>query len=90
MTAAEPHPYITSGETPRGGADARVLAAIERALPDVDVHYLFGGFVVLPKGTPVMCASMVESLWEKLMAGPSPADPVAGYVVHDELTAGPQ
>jgi hypothetical protein len=82
------HPYITS-ETPRGKAEERVLAAIARAWPDNEVHYLFGGFVVLPKGTPVTCASTLETLWEKLMTGPSPANPVAGSVLLDELTEGP-
>lgn len=89
MTTMGPHPYITSSDTPRGKAEERVLAAIARAWPDKDVHYLFGGLIVLPKGTPVTCASTLETLWEKLMTGPSPADPVAGSVLYDELTAGP-
>ena len=85
----ESHPYSTTSDTPRGKAEKRVLAAIGRARPDDEIHYLFGGFVVLPKGTQVVaCASTLESLWGKLMAGPSPADPVAGIVVRDELTAG--
>jgi hypothetical protein len=50
------HPYVTS-ETARSRAEQRVLAAIARAWPDQEVRYLFGGFVVLPKGTPVTCAS---------------------------------
>jgi hypothetical protein len=83
------HPYITS-ETPRGKAEERALAAIARAWPDRDIHYLYGGFIVLPKGTPVTCASTLETLWEKLMAGPSPASPVSGSLLHGELTEGPQ
>ena len=84
----EPHPYSTTSDTPRGRTDARVLAAIERELPDDEIHSVFGGFIVLPRGTRMTCASTLESLWGKLMAGPSPADPVAGIVVRDELTAG--
>jgi hypothetical protein len=82
------HPYMTS-ETARGRAEERVLAEIARAWPDREVHYLCG-FVVLPKGTPVTCASTLEGLWEKLMAGPSPADPVPGTVLltNNELTEG--
>jgi len=82
------HPYITS-ETARGRAEGRVLAAIARAWPDSEIHYLFGGFIVVPKGTPLICASTLETLWEKLMAGPSPADPVPGIVLlNNELTEG--
>ena len=83
------HPYIAATETALGKAEARVLAAIERAWPDSEIHYVFGGFVVVPKGTPMTCASTLETLWERLMTGPSPASTVAGSVVHDELTEGP-
>ncbi len=78
-----------TSEAARGRADERVLAAIERALPDQEIHYVFGGFIVLPRGTRMTCGSTLESLWGKLMAGPSPADVVVGTVLHDyELTEG--
>ena len=83
------HPYITS-ETARGRAEEQVLAAIARAWPDNEIHYVFGGFIMLPKGTPVTCASTLETLWEKLVTGPSPTNPVAGSVLRDKLTEGPQ
>jgi len=85
------HPYITSAETPRGRAEERALAAISRAWPDNEIHYLFGGLIMLPKGTPVTCASTLETLWEKLMTAPSPASTVPGTVLlhNNELTEGP-
>jgi hypothetical protein len=62
---------------------------MERAWPDNEIHYVFGGFIVVPKGTPLTCASTLESLWEKLMAEPSPTDPVPGTVLlNNELTEG--
>jgi hypothetical protein len=78
------HPYITTSETPRGRAEQRTLAAMQRAWPDREFHYVFGGFIVVPKGTPMTCASTLETLWERLMAGPSPASTVAGTVVREE------
>jgi hypothetical protein len=82
------HPYIT-GDSPRGKAQARVIAAIKRAWPDKELHYVLGGFVIVPRGTPVTAVLTLDGVWERLMTGPSPADAVAGSVVHDELTEGP-
>lgn len=72
-------------------ADVRALTAITEAWPDRDIHYLFGGYVVLPKGTRVICcASTIGTLWERLMmTGPLPTDVVVGTVLHNyELTEG--
>lgn len=82
-----PHELATD-VTARGRAEERILAAIAAARPDLEVHYLFGGFVVVPLGTPVTCAATLETLWEKLTGGSPQSGTVAGTVVRNELAGG--
>lgn len=79
---------VTADGTARGRVEARILAAIAAGRPDLEVHYLFGGFVVVPKGTPVIGAAMLEVLWERVMEGTQPGGTVTGTVVRNELPEG--
>jgi hypothetical protein len=78
---------VTSDGTARGRTEERILAAIASGRPDLEVRYLFGGFVVVPRGTPVIGAATLETLWEKVMEGATQGVSVAGEVVRDELGA---
>jgi hypothetical protein len=79
------------GQFPDGTArvayEDRLLSKIEAAWPDREVHYLFGGYVVTPRGTSLACAATLETLWEKLMTCEAPQATVLGTVVRDEPAA---
>jgi hypothetical protein len=79
---------VTSDGTARGRTEERILAAIASGRPDLEVRYLFGGFVVVPRGTPVIGAATLETLWEKVTEGTPQGGTVAGEVVRAELAAG--
>jgi hypothetical protein len=80
---------VASDGTARGGTEERILAAIASGRPDLEVRYLFGGFVVVPRGTPVIAAATLETLWEKVMEGAPQGGTVAGEVVCAELATVP-
>jgi hypothetical protein len=90
-----PYRQIQDG-TARGAYEGRLLSRIEAAWPDREVHYLFGGYMVTPKGTPLTSAATLESLWEKLtleslweklMSGKVPPATVPGTVLRSDLAA---
>jgi hypothetical protein len=78
------HRPIQDG-TARGVYEGRLLSKIEAAWPDREVHYLFGGYVVVPKGAHLTCAATPESLWEKLMINEAPLATVLGTVLRSDL-----
>jgi hypothetical protein len=80
------HRQIQDG-TARAAYEGRLLSKIEAAWPDQEVHYLFGGYVVTPKGAHLTCAATLESLWEKLMSDEVPPATVLGIVLGSELAA---
>ena len=47
------------------GEDGRLEAAQE-AFPDWDITAVFGGFLAVPKGTPVLQAMFLEGIVEKI------------------------
>jgi hypothetical protein len=79
-----PHRQIQDG-TARGAYEDRLLSKIEAAWPDREVQYLFGGYVVAPRGMPLICAATLETLWEKLMTCEVPPATIPCTVVRDEL-----
>ncbi len=47
------------------GGDGR-LAAAREAFPEWDIHPVFGGYLAVPKGTPVIQSIDVDGIAEKL------------------------
>jgi hypothetical protein len=54
----ESHPHETAHD--------RRLQAAREAYPDWDITAVFGGFLAVPKGTPVLQSMFVDGLVEKI------------------------
>jgi hypothetical protein len=53
-------------ETALDREDARVLADIAARFPGWEVRRMLGGYVAVPQGTPVLRATSLDSLRDKL------------------------
>lgn len=53
---------------PHETAHDRRLEAAREAFPDWDIYQVFGGFLAVPKGTPVIQSMFLEGLAEKILS----------------------